>query len=1347
MRNMPDTNAFYPLPKTPTMNKYTLSLLTLVLFSPVLVAGAYEPPISDGLAVFLDASRQTRVRQAASLPPLKSGAPLDRWLDGRAGAATARQFAPDSRPVFHSGSGEATVRFDGTNDYLSLSRERALSPELTIFVLAAPADNPGNFSALFATAEAGKNDYTSGLNLDFGPNATNQLSVVNIESAGAVGFRDFLEPGRNLAADLPFGHFHVFTVRSKIGERGNEVFLDGIPLGDRTRLESNIGLDEMMLGARLCSNDPNQPPFAQGFFKGDIAVVLVYNRALSDTEKNAVEKSLFERTPALNSLISGTDGHALEQLANPPVVQMIVPGFAVSELPLKLTNLTSIRYRHDGKLVALGYDGRLHLLTDTDGDGAEDRADIFWDQSVLRGAIGIALLPENDPRGDGVFVASKGKVSLIVDRNRDGKGDEEIIVAEGWKENFTNVDATGLALDPKDGSLYFCLGVENFANAYLIDPASGKSAFDIRTDRSTIQRVSADFSKRENFCTGIRFACSLEFNRAGDLFASEQEGATWLPNGNPYDELLHIVSGRHYGFPPRHPVHLPQVIDEPSTFDYGPQHQSTVGMVFNDPVNGGPVFGPAFWDGDALLCGESRGKIYRTKLVKTASGYVAQNSIIACLTMLTVDACVSPRGDLIIACHSGPPDWGTGPAGDGRLFRIRHARQDVPQPVSAWASAPDEFRIAFDKSLDPADWADAMPRVKIEAGSFVSPGDRFEVIRPGYQIVREQMGAPRRQVKVLGLTLTENRRTIVLRVPGQSQDTGYAVTLPVPESWRAESPIAQVAEMDVAVRLNGVVAMADLQSVVLPHPSLAVSRIFTAGSADHDVFLANARNVTVSGNVRTSNIFVPDVQPGSSIDWDPATDEFSRRRMALKASGQVVETKETNESDWKTFTIAGNPDVHYSLDDLERPVALNRLRLPWARSDSALRIADGERTDVNGNWLAGRRIFFGKGACSTCHVARGMGTVFGPDLTNLVHRDRDSVLKDILDPSATINPDQTGSIIRLKNGAEISGLVRTLSDERLVLALQGGVTQEWLRSEISSIEPLKTSLMPAEFGNNLTETEREDLLTFLLTLPLEPAVFNRTEPSTPAPRSAAQVAPFLTASDETIQQKPLRILLSADEKDHGTDEHDYPQWLERWSKLLALADKVTVDTCMGFPPTEKLDAADVVVFYGRNAGWNLRAAKALDVFQKRGGGLVYLHWAMEGGTEAKALAGRIGLATSSSAFRHGEVDLVFTDPQHPVTRGFESLHLTDETYWKFHGDPARIETLATSLEDGHAETQMWSLEKDGARVFGCIPGHYMWTFDDPLYRILVLRGIAWAAADSDVDRLTELATVGARIAQ
>ena len=45
--------------------------------------------------------------------------------------------------------------------------------------------------------------------------------------------------------------------------------------------------------------------------------------------------------------------------------------------------------------------------------------------------VGAALTPPNYPHGDGIFIPCKGKLSLIVDTNRDDKADKEIVVATG----------------------------------------------------------------------------------------------------------------------------------------------------------------------------------------------------------------------------------------------------------------------------------------------------------------------------------------------------------------------------------------------------------------------------------------------------------------------------------------------------------------------------------------------------------------------------------------------------------------------------------------------------------------------------------------------------------------------------------------------------------------------------------------------------------------------------------------------------------------------------------------------------------------------------------------------------
>ena len=396
--------------------------------------------------------------------------------------------------------------------------------------------------------------------------------------------------------------------------------------------------------------------------------------------------------------------------------------------------------------------------------------------------------------------------------------------------------------------------------------------------------------------------------------------------------------------------------------------------------------------------------------------------------------------------------------------------------------------------------------------------------------------------------------------------------------------------------------------------------------------------------------------------------------------------------------------------------------------------------------MHGRRLFFGEAGCANCHTIRGEGAEFGPDLSNLVFRDRDSVINDITLPSSTINPDHTGSLVKFKDGSDLNGLVRTLSDSEIVIRLPAGLEQKRPRTDVASIEPMKTSLMPEGFGAAFAKPQLEDLLTFLLTNPLEPAPITRLDPPTPPARKRAEFASLLGTNAPPENVKPLRILLCAGPKDHGIDEHDYPLWLERWSKLLALADKVNISTNMGFPSRDQLAKADVAVFFSANPGWNSESAKLIDEFQQNGGGLVYLHYGIEGGNDAPALAERIGLSFHASAFRHGDMDLIFNDSTHPITKGFPKLHFTDETYWALKGDPKRIHDLADSIEDKQPRPQVWTLQREKGRVFACIPGHFTWTFDDPLYRLLVFRGLAWAAQENNLNRFNELVTVGARVA-
>ena len=225
------------------------------------------------------------------------------------------------------------------------------------------------------------------------------------------------------------------------------------------------------------------------------------------------------------------------------------------------------------------------------------------------------------------------------------------------------------------------------------------------------------------------------------------------------------------------------------------------------------------------------------------------------------------------------------------------------------------------------------------------------------------------------------------------------------------------------------------------------------------------------------------------------------------------------------------------------------------------------------------------------------------------------------------------------------------------------------------------------------------------------------------------------------------ILLIAGRPSHGPGEHDYPAWRERWVQLLAAAEGVTVTPAREFPSDEQLASADALVFFQRGS-FGDRRPRAMDDYLARGGGAVYVHWAVDGRDRAADFSRRIGLAAQGGAiaFRHGPLELAFADSGHPIVRNFTTLALHDESYWRLTGDTAGLTVLATSEEEGGPQPQLWVKEEGRGRVFVSIPGHYSWTFDDPLFRILLLRGIAWTAHEP-VDRFNDLVTPGARMSR
>ena len=763
------------------------------------------------------------------------------------------------------------------------------------------------------------------------------------------------------------------------------------------------------------------------------------------------------------------------------------PGFSVRELPVHLKNINNVEYAADGRLFAVGYDGRVFLLRDTDGDGLEDSATLFYQgKGDYETPLGIVV------RDDSVYLALRGRIERLRDTRGTGVADKTEVVADGWHEAVTDTDKTflhrrvddaiGLAMDAQ-GNLYTSLGTPNYQNLYQLDP-EGKSHYRRDRFRGSVLRV-APGGKPEIVATGIRFAVSMQFNRHGDLFATDQEGATWGP-GNPLDKLIQIVPGRHYGFPPRDPKYLPDVADEPSVVDFGPQHQSSCGFRFDESRPGFLRFGPADWEDNAIVTGESRGKLWRVPLVKTRAGYVGKPVLIGSLNMLAVDVAISPRGDLVVSCHGGKPDWGTGPGGEGRLFKISYTAPREPRLAVAWPAGITEVRAAFTEALP----ADAVIEADITAGRYVRAGDELETFRPGYKVIaEEQTPAPRHSVAVQSARLLDDGRTIALTTAPQPWPGNYAVTI----RWKSQGT-GRSGTVRGDYDFNGVLANwtpvgkeQPVWSGRLPHPNLDVARGLTVGSAEHDALFEKLKS---PGTLRVSGTLLPPAEESTlevvatvsgSIKLG-ATElplvPDTAQHFTLPAKAQpFTATLETGGDHPLALTFT----TRTARGGAEHPLARRAVVTPDAPTTAAPGAPAKPKTRpafVRGDAGRGGKIF--EANCVACHTFRGQGGKVGPDLSNSPERDPAAVHQDIVDPNAAINPDYIGYQLKLDNDDILAGTVTTAGPGVYRVQQASGVSIEVKQSDIKSMRQLTTSLMPVGFGA-LGDEPLRDLLSYLTT--------------------------------------------------------------------------------------------------------------------------------------------------------------------------------------------------------------------------------------------------------------------------
>jgi type 1 glutamine amidotransferase len=224
----------------------------------------------------------------------------------------------------------------------------------------------------------------------------------------------------------------------------------------------------------------------------------------------------------------------------------------------------------------------------------------------------------------------------------------------------------------------------------------------------------------------------------------------------------------------------------------------------------------------------------------------------------------------------------------------------------------------------------------------------------------------------------------------------------------------------------------------------------------------------------------------------------------------------------------------------------------------------------------------------------------------------------------------------------------------------------------------------------------------------------------------------------------IHIYIWAGLKSHSAGQHDYPQFLADWSKILNEHGAV-VDGALHAPSPGDLEHTDVVILYKGDAGYLSEKEKSvLAEYVKRGGGLVSLHDSLCGPDPAY-FAMLVG-----GAKKHGEVNytlgaaIAYTvvDSADPIMKGMSNFTIFDEAFYNmtWARDPG-IHVLATTVipgtpsagaHKGEVVPQIWTYEHtlaggEPARAFVWMQGHEYANFANYQIQQMLLRGIAWAA--------------------
>ena len=137
--------------------------------------------------------------------------------------------------------------------------------------------------------------------------------------------------------------------------------------------------------------------------------------------------------------------------------------------------------------------------------------------------------------------------------------------------------------------------------------------------------------------------------------------------------------------------------------------------------------------------------------------------------------------------------------------------------------------------------------------------------------------------------------------------------------------------------------------------------------------------------------------------------------------------------------------------------------------------------DLPGDAARGKTIFFGLAGCSNCHTLAGNGGFLGPDLSSYGTNASVTTIRDAITRRDRVEPAGYHSVVLTTlQGERLEGVIRNEDNFSIQLLAKDGTFHFLQRTDLQKVESPGHSLMPSDYGDRLSATDLNDLVSYII---------------------------------------------------------------------------------------------------------------------------------------------------------------------------------------------------------------------------------------------------------------------------